>query len=150
MLLSEEREISDLDTIERYFEALYHFRGEGLDKKKILDEFKNKEYNFVKAAQKFKLIEENTKTIFISKEAEAEEILRQIQLKGYTKADMRRAGQYCVQVYETEFEKMQGAGMLRPVSGDISDLFVLVSQNEYKEDIGLSLEIESGTALFIG
>ena len=63
---------------------------------------------------------------------------------------MRRAGQYCVQVYETEFEKMQGAGMLRPVSGDISDLFVLVSQNEYKEDIGLSLEIESGTALFIG
>ena len=62
MLISENEDISSLKEIEKYFEALYHFRGASLDKKKILDEFKGKRYNYATAAQEFKLIEENTLT----------------------------------------------------------------------------------------
>ena len=55
--------------IQNYFEALYHFRGESLDKKKILEMFKNPKlqfaYNFTGVAKEFKLIEEDTKTISI-------------------------------------------------------------------------------------
>lgn len=149
MLASEGVDISSLCGIERYFEALYHFRGESLDKKKILEEFKNKRYNFTTAAQNFKLIEENTSTVFISIEEEAEELLRQMKYQGYTKAGMRKAGQYCVQLYENDIEKLQGAGMLRPVSEDMEDFFELVNKRQYTEEMGLDLNVEVGIAVLM-
>ena len=149
MMVSEDADISSLCGIERYFEALYHFRGESLDKKKILEEFKNKRYNFATAAQNFKLIEENTLTVFISIEEEAEELLQQMKYQGYTKAGMRKAGQYCVQLYENDIEKLQGAGMLRPVSEDIEDFLELVDKKQYTEEMGLNLNVETGIAVLM-
>ena len=149
MLLSEGEDISSLRGIEKYFEALYHFRGESLDKRKILEKFKGKRYNFSKAAREFKLIEENTLTVFVSKEKEAEEILQQIRWQGYTKSGMRKAGQYCVQLYESEVEKLQGAGMLRQISENIEDFFELVDKEQYSEEMGLNLGIESGMAVLM-
>ena len=147
MLLSEGEDISSLHGIEKYFEALYHFRGESLDKKKIFEEFKDKRYNFAKAAKEFKLIEENTLTVFISREEEAEELLRQIKHQGYTKSGMRKAGQYCVQLYENDIEKLQGAGMLRQVPGGIENFYELVDSGQYSEEMGLDLGVESGIAV---
>lgn len=149
MILSQEEDISSLSGIKKYFEALYHFRGESLDKKKVLDEFKNRHYNFAKVGKEFKLIEENTKTVFIGREEEAAELLEQIQYHGYTKSGMRKAGQYCVQLYENEFNKLYGAGMIQSVSGDIQDFYKLTALDEYTEEMGLNLGIESGTAVFI-
>ena len=147
MLLSEGEDISSLHGIEKYFEALYHFRGESLDKKKIFEEFKDKRYNFAKAAKEFKLIEENTLTVFISREEEAEELLWQIKHQGYTKSGMRKAGQYCVQLYENDIEKLLGAGMLRQVPGGIENFYELVDSGQYSEEMGLDLGIESGIAV---
>ena len=147
MLLSEGEDISSLHGIEKYFEALYHFRGESLDKKKIFEEFKDKRYNFAKAAKEFKLIEENTLTVFISREEEAEELLWQIKHQGYTKSGMRKAGQYCVQLYENDIEKLRGAGMLRQVPGGIENFYELVDSGQYSEEMGLDLGIESGIAV---
>ena len=147
MLLSEGEDISSLHGIEKYFEALYHFRGDSLDKKKIFEEFKDKRYNFAKAAKEFKLIEENTLTVFISREEEAEELLWQIKHQGYTKSGMRKAGQYCVQLYENDIEKLQGAGMLRQVPGGIENFYELVDSGQYSEEMGLDLGIESGIAV---
>ena len=149
MLLKEGENITSIHGIERYFEALYHFRGESLDKKKILEEFKNKRYNFAKVAREFKLIEENTSTVFVSEEEEAEELLQQIKCQGYTKAGMRKAGQYCVQLYESDIKKLQGAGMLRPISEDIEEFFELVNTGQYTEEMGLDLGIESGMAVLM-
>ena len=149
MMLAEEEDISSLQGIEKYFEALYHFRAESLDKKKILEEFKGKRYNYATAAQEFKLIEENTLTVFVSREDEAGELLRRIELQGYTKTGMRKAGQYCVQLYENEIKKLQDAGMLRQVSKDIQDFFELVNVGQYTEEMGLDLGIESGIAVWM-
>ncbi len=152
-LLARGENISSLQGIQKYFEALYHFRGESLDRKNILKLFKDPNqqfaYNFATIAKEFKLIEENTKTIFINRETEADDILRQIKQQGYTKAVMRRAGQYCVQVYEKEFDKLNGAGMLRPVSENIKDFYELVSEEQYTEDMGLDLEVDSGMAILM-
>lgn len=149
MLLAGGEDISSLRGIEKYFTELYHFRGESLDKKKILEEFKDKRYNFAKVGQLFKLIEENTITIFVSKEDEARELLCRIECQGYTKAGMRKAGQYCVQLYENEIKKLQGAGMLKPVSEDIKDFYELINKEQYTDDMGLDLEIESGRAIMM-
>ena len=149
MLMKEREDIFSTEGVRKYFEVLYHFKGENLDKKKIFEEFKNKRYNFAKAAEEFRLIEENTFTVFIGKEEEAEELFKQIKYHGYTKEGMRRAGQYCVQLYESDVEKLQGAGMLRAVSEDIKDFYELVNEEQYTEEIGLDLDIESGRALFM-
>lgn len=149
MLLSEGADIASLQGNQKYFKALYHFRGESLDKKKILEEFRNKRYNFAKAASDFRLIEENTKTVFIPLEPEAAELLKQIGYHGYTKSGMRKAGQYCVQLYENEFEKFRGAGMVRLVSEDLPDFYELVKEDAYCDDTGLDLEIDFGMAVMM-
>ena len=62
---------------------------------------------------------------------------------------MRRAGQYCVQVYENEFDKLKGAGMLRPVSENIKEFYELISEEQYSEDMGLDLGVDSGMAILM-
>ena len=75
--------------------------------------------------------------------------MRRIELQGYTKTGMRKAGQYCVQLYENEIKKLQDAGMLRQVSKDIQDFFELVNVGQYTEEMGLDLGIESGIAVWM-
>lgn len=145
-LLADGDKIEDQETVTKYFEMLYHIKGESLDRKKILEEFKNG-FNFAKVGREFKLIDEDTKTIFVNIEDEAQEILQELKNKGFTKAGMRRAGQYCVNVYKEEFEKYESAGMLQLISGDIQDFYELKELEQYSEDVGLNLEIDYGMAV---
>lgn len=149
-LLADGRELSDMETIIKYFEMLYHIKGDSLDKKKILDEFTNKnmKYNFVKVGKEFKLIEQNTKTIFINREETASEILLELQCKGFTRSGMRKASQYCINIYDQMFDKMYGAGMLWPVAENMEDFYVLTDNSRYTEEMGLELESDNGMALF--
>lgn len=147
-ILSDGEDIADLNTVTDYFQMLYHVRGENLDKKKILDEFQGKRYHFAKVGKEFKLIEENTKSVFINCEEEADSLLNQIKYQGYTKMLMRKAGQYCVNIYERDYKNMEGAGMLRPVSEDIENLYELTAKDQYTEELGLGLDVGLGMALW--
>lgn len=123
-------------------------RGESLDKKKICEELNGGWHNFATVGKEFKLIEENTVTIFVNQEDEAQEILTDLKNKGFTKAGMRRAAQYCVNLYEKEFEKYNDAGMLRLISEDIQDFYELTDSEQYSEETGLNLEVDYGMALW--
>lgn len=147
-LLADGSDISQLDVIEKYFKMLYHFRGEALDKKNIMEEFKGKKYNFAKVGKEFKLIEEDTVTIFIAGEVEADELLYQLKTQGVTKTLIRKAGQYCINIYRDYFEKLYDAGMVQPISENAKDFYELTALEQYTEDIGLNMEIETGMALF--
>ena len=149
MLLTEGWDLSSLECVEEYFKRLYHFRGEGLDQKHILDEFSGKIYNFNKVGKEFRLIENKTITIFVNREPEAAEVLSQIEYGGLTKSAMRKAGQFCIQVYEQDFAKLYGEGMVRAVSEDAKDFYQLTDEAQYKEDLGLDLEVEAGKALIL-
>lgn len=59
-LLTNECKIEDMQTVTRYFEMLYHMRGESLDKKKICEEFNGGWHHFATVEREFKLIDENT------------------------------------------------------------------------------------------
>ena len=148
-IVQDYEDISDLECITDYFKRLYKFHGRNLDKKDIMKEFHQGKYNFAKVAKEFRLIEQDTKTIFICKEPEAEEILDEIKTKGTSKERMRRAGQYCVQIYGNFFNKLNGAGMLQLVSEDIQDFYELVSMDQYSEDYGLNYEMDDGIAIFV-
>lgn len=142
-------DISDLECITDYFKRLYKFHGRNLDKKDIMKEFHWGKSNFAKVAKEFRLIEQDTNTIFICKEQETKEILNEIKTKGTSKERMRRAGQYCIQIYGNFFDKLNGAGMLQLVSEDIQEFYELVSMNQYSEDYGLNYEMDDGIAIFV-
>lgn len=149
-LMADGRNLSDRETITRYFEMLYHIKGESLDKKKIMDEFTNKKikYRFAQVGKDFRLIEQNTKTIFINNEEDADEILRELKEKGFTRSGMRKANQYCITIYDQTFDKMYGAGMLKPIAENMEDFYELTDESRYTEEMGLELEIDNGVALF--
>lgn len=147
-LLEDKMNLEELESIELYFEMLYHFRGESLDKKRILNEFKNSNFPFSKVAKEFRLIEENTKTILIAREEKAKMILEELQMKGITKKLMREMGQYCVNLYESDFNKMYAAGMLQEISADMNEeYFVLCDNQKYTEEMGLILDVQYGQAV---
>ena len=147
-VIADNRDISDMESITQYFEMLYHIKGDSLDKKKILDEFRNKRYNFAKVGKEFKLIEQDTKTIFINYEEEANETLCLLKERGFTRSGMRKASQYCITVYENEFNKLYGMGAIQPISEDIEDFYELTDKGRYTEKMGLELELDDGAAVF--
>lgn len=148
-ILHDYKSMANTESITDYFARLYKFRGESLDKKHIMDEFRNKEYNFAKVGEEFKLIEEDTKTIFIGRELEADEILQEFKIKGASKERMRKSGQYCIQVYSNFFKKLNGAGMVQPVSEDMQDFYELVALDQYSESCGIDFSIDDGMALYM-
>ena len=148
-VIADNRDISDAGSITQYFEMLYHIKGDSLDKKKILDEFQNKRYNFAKVGKEFKLIELDTKTIFINYEEEANETLCLLKERGFTRSGMRKASQYCITVYENEFNKLYGIRAIQPISEDIEDFYELTDKERYTEKMGLELELDDGAAVFL-
>lgn len=142
-------DISMPEAIQEYFTRLYGFKGEGLDKKKILERFKKGRFPFATVGKEFKLIEQDTKTVFIAREEKAKEILEEIRYKGATKALMREAGQYCVDVYDNIFQKIYAAGMLMEVSEELKEEFFLLRDAEdYAEETGLKIDVELGAGIW--
>ena len=147
-LVSDGKDISALETIEEYFEFLYHLKSSELDKKNIMGQFKGIKCNFLKVAEDFKMIENDTKTVFIPVEEEAQDLLQQLKYQGFTKTSMRKAGQYSVTLYDDVIEKMKDAGMIELVAENINDFYELKDKERYTEEFGLDLNIENGMALF--
>lgn len=54
-----------------------------------------------------------------------------------------KSGKHSVQVYGNEFDKLKGAGMIKSVSGEIREFYELVSEEQYTEDMGLDLGVDS-------
>lgn len=144
LVLEEGEDITSLAAVEEYFQLLYHYRGESLDKKNILGQFKGMRFPFAKVSKEFKLIEQQTKTIFIDREPRAQQVAEELRQKGVTKSLMREAGQYCINVYEETFKELYENGMLKTLSEELKeDFFVLSDGGNYTEDMGLVLENES-------
>lgn len=148
ILVSDGKDISALETIEEYFSFLYHLKSSELDKKNIMGQFKGIKCNFLKVAEDFKMIENDTKTVFIPVEEEAQDLLQQLKYQGFTKTSMRKAGQYSVTLYDDVIEKMKDAGMIELVAENINDFYELKDKERYTEEFGLDLNIENGMALF--
>lgn len=156
-LLAEGKDVTTLENITEYFRRLYHVKGESLDQKRILEKFQDGDYQFATVAKEFKLIEENTVTVYINREPEAGVLLQEIQQHGLTKSLMREAGQYCVNVRrkgddsgpDLLFEKMYKSGMLEAVTAGAKDFYVLTDNRQYQEDTGLKLDVEQGRAIMM-
>lgn len=148
ILLKEGKALECPETIQEYFSGLYHLRREELDKKRILERFKQTGYfEFATAALEFKFIENDAVSILIPLEERASQVAAELRTQGFTRQRMREAGQFCVDVYRTILEKLQAAGAVSALSTDAEDFFVLTDMDRYDEKIGLRLDVEMGEAV---
>ncbi|MBU9737893.1 CRISPR-associated helicase Cas3' [Diplocloster agilis] len=141
-------DLLSLDAIREYFERLYHYKGEGLDAKDIIGQMEHGSrsylFPFAKVSAQFRLIENDTKTILIAREPEAVTIADEIRFGGHSRRLVREAGQYCVSVYEKDFEAMNGAGLLEPIG---LEFYLLRDTGMYTEDRGLVMNVSRGEAV---
>ncbi len=143
--------IADLSAIHEYFKRLYQTTGEGLDMKRIVKQFEDgiKEMNFPFAtvASNFHLIEESTKTVLVPIEDEAKKIAESFADGQYSRQLMRKAGQYCVNLYESDYAKLLECGVIEP----LFEGFAMLAQSQleqYSEECGIKLNAELGIGHF--
>lgn len=136
------------DTIQAYFDSLISIRGfEALDRKNIVELLTEEStlFPFQTVADRFKLIEEDTKTIYIPT-PENEHLIERVRENRYSRRDIREIGKYGVAVYENHYKKLYEAGAIEVRDNDI---YILEDISLYDDKTGLSLYPESGQALFI-
>ncbi len=144
------KEIDEPDAIAYYFKFFRNLLGqENLDQKGILDGFEKgidgSCFPFAKIKEKFRLIENIMKTVLIPKE-ETEDWLESIISGEANRNTFRKLGQFGVNVHEIHFKQLWEAGCLEEIKKGI---FVLRDLNQYKEDTGLQMDIETGYGILI-
>lgn len=151
-------DVGSLEAIQAYFEDLYDFKRNGLDKKRIMEQIRDGGWLFRTIGRQFQLIEENTKSILITREEEAEKLLEELRRAcgssetegpGISRRLMRAVSQYCVNVYENHFRQLDKAGMLLPVANGLPDFYLLRDKEYYTEEQGLQMKNERGVSIFM-
>ena len=149
------RDIAEPETMARYFCILRDLTGDALDKQGVIKAFtqgiEGCEFPFRTVAEKFRLIDRNTYTVYIPY-GEGAALLQRLQDGECSKGLYRKLGRYAVSVYDKHFQALYNAGALltaRELPALDSDSAILTDLTLYSETMGLSLEPEAGKAEFI-
>jgi CRISPR-associated endonuclease/helicase Cas3 len=111
--------IDNPDCIRQYFDRLYSEANLGEE----LEEFRSKA-KFRDVSKEFEMISDNTETIFVPYDAEARELIEQLQAAGVLYLRLRRGLQrYTVGIYERAFRMAVARGILHEVRPD-SNLWI--------------------------
>ncbi len=150
------REGEPLDSpqnIERYFTELFRFSGPEIDRHDVVKKFEDgvqdpsrPSFPFDEIAQKFRLIEQSTRTVLVPRPGEAEEIARRLCDGEQSRGLMRRAERFAVNVYESHFDALNARGALCVLNPDFA---VLTDLSLYSEDTGLTLMSDGGQGIFL-
>lgn len=142
-------DLASLDAIRCYFEFLYRLRGDGLDQKRIIEMTGENRQDmaipFRRIERDFQLIENDTETVIISIEAEAEDLVQKLRDGVKSRALYRALGAFSVSIYPAHFQALQAAGAIEI----IEDTAVLRDPGYYDESTGLRLDIESGLGIYM-
>lgn len=138
-------------SIRSYYENWYKNNEGNMDRMDIMGD--TKKLAFRDIGMKFKLIRDNTRSVFIPLDDRAREILRQLQQGIRTRDLMREAGQYIVNVnyYKdshspSPFTLLMNQGAIAWFEGD-SQLAYLTDSGAYDDKIGLKAEEKEGVGI---
>lgn len=153
--LAGDRDPGDAETIHRYFQSLRSLTGDALDQNEIIKMFEKGcegcEFPFRTAAESFRLIDNDIRTVYIPW-GEGGELLMRLQKGECSKALYRKLGRYAVSVYEPHFQALYATGALltaKDVPMLDEESAILADMTLYSTTEGLTLEPESGKAEFI-
>lgn len=138
------------EAIAFYFMFFRSLLGEeNLDQKGIMDAWQRgvdgNVFPFAAVAQRFRLIENAMKTVYIPLDGTAE-LLEQIASGSAGRNTFRKLGQYGVNVHENHFKELWEAGCLEEISKEI---FVLRDLNQYDGHTGLQMDVDTGFGILI-
>ncbi|MDR0913839.1 MAG: CRISPR-associated helicase Cas3' [Oscillospiraceae bacterium] len=149
-------DIAEPDAIHSYFEQLFYERGnEQLDVKDIVKSLEQNPqtfndrtvfcFPFKDIAEIFKIIESATLPVFVPKGDDAESIAQRLKDGECTRALMRKAGRYMVNLYKTDIEKLDEIGAVE----FLGDIYILGDTTQYSDVMGILLEPQGGNAIII-
>lgn len=142
-------DIASAESIKAYFDRLHYTIGEDqLDSKDILKRLEINNPAFTEIAKDFKLIEEDSRPVFIPIDGDLDnqKILVQLRAGIRSRSIFRKANQYIVSVYKNQFEKLCETGKLDALD---SELYVLNDPAGYDSDTGLVVNMEDGIGIFL-
>lgn len=134
-------------TIERYFKAYRDFLRND-DKSGVMTASEKGISGcglpFEWIAKEFKLIDQNTFTVYISV-GDGKELISRLREGERSRELYRKAGMYSVSIYENHFNALINAGAAEPFGEDAA---FLTDCSLYSDEKGLSTDVDGGSALF--
>lgn len=145
------RDISEPEAIKQYFDKLYEAKDSILDDKEIKE--LSAKMAFAEIGRRVKLIENETKSVFIPYDEDAQIIAEKLRCGIYTRELMRRAGKYIVNVQSSYtknslgvFENLCRDGYAEQLGADLA---ILTDMEVYDEKMGFIYKHGEGMADFI-
>lgn len=138
-----------LDAIESYFRFYRTLKGDAaLDQKGILDGFargiQGSLFPFATAAERFRLMETPARTVYIPL-GDGEKLVGELRKGVRTRRLFRELGRYGVSVYPDHLKALERAGAVEWLD---EEAVVLTDLRAYDAGRGLTMEVETGNALF--
>ncbi len=134
------------EAIRCYFQELLDLKGPtALDQMDILAAMEREAMPFRKIAEKFHLIDSETRTVYIPL-GKGEELVRRLRDGEHSRALFRELGQYGVSVYPPHYAALEQAGDLEVLENGVA---VLSNPALYDSGMGLSLKADEGKGLFL-
>lgn len=138
-------DIASVEAIKGYFEELHELRGENLDAKNIIAR-SDASFPFKDIARDFVLISDTGRSVFIPYDEKSQQLLQQLKAGVRNRPLLRAVGQYVVNVYDNQFDKISGQGILYYIDDNVS---ILMDLEKYDQEKGLVVDIEDGVGIFI-
>lgn len=141
------------EAVERYYREIYTLQEpKAFDSHNILGCFEKRttspDFDFKTAAERFKLIEENTVGVIIPFDEHVVELLNRLRTSMFPNAVLRRLQPYTVNIYESEYQALVNCGAIEPYCERFA---VLCDEDRYDEATGLLVpEIAGGQGIFFG
>lgn len=123
-------DIIGIEAIHTYFEQLYDWKQNDLDKYNIINMLNDTrfEFQFKSASKDFRLINKNTYSIIIPYNSEARQYIQDLERAIYVGKIRRQLQPYTVSIYEYEYQKLIQLNILE----EVRDGFIVL--NDYYMD----------------
>ncbi len=139
---------TSIQAIQAYFNLLFALQDKkAFDAKEILPCLDRSDgFDFQTAAEKFKLIDNNTVAVIIPYDDEARMLVERLPFVPHPTGILRQLQNYTVNIYENEFNSLNAQGLIEMAADAYA---VLKDMSCYNENTGIILPAsDGGTAIF--
>ena len=145
-VLERQEDPASPQAIHDYFHQLLEVRGQSAqDKEEILKTMERELFPFRTVAEQFRMIEENTRTVYIPA-GEGAKLIERLRSGERSRSLFRKLGRYGVSVYENHFQALDRAGALELLEDGSA---ILADLGLYDRQTGLPMEVEEGRGILL-
>ena len=147
-IMSAGLDFAESDTIQRYFKAFRSLAGNKMDREDVVAAFEEGiqgcSMPFRSVAESFRLINSNTKTVYIPL-GKGFDLVERLRSGEHSRKLFRELGQYGVNIYENHYLSLMSGGSLEIMDEDCA---VLMNTDLYSSEVGLALSENQELAIF--